>query len=106
MVEVAHTHPRSELAKRLIAELKVALAGIDLTTPFESVTALDIHGRSLDVIVPLLDRWAEEQWRKAMYGPSNIPTEKCVRCGGTGNELLTMYRKCSWCDGRGWVLPL
>ena len=25
----------------------------------------------------------------------------CDRCGGTGNELYSMYRKCSQCDGVG-----
>ncbi len=25
----------------------------------------------------------------------------CQRCGGTGNELHSMFRKCSQCDGVG-----
>lgn len=25
----------------------------------------------------------------------------CKRCGGTGNELLSMYRKCAACEGTG-----
>lgn len=27
----------------------------------------------------------------------------CKRCGGTGNELMSMYHKCPKCKGRGWV---
>jgi DnaJ-class molecular chaperone len=25
----------------------------------------------------------------------------CVRCGGTGNELYSMYKKCKACNGTG-----
>lgn len=25
----------------------------------------------------------------------------CKRCSGTGNELLSMYRRCIDCDGKG-----
>lgn len=27
--------------------------------------------------------------------------ERCERCGGTGNELYSMYRRCSDCNGMG-----
>ena len=30
-------------------------------------------------------------------------TVPCSRCGGTGNELLSMYRQCSACGGYGRV---
>lgn len=31
-----------------------------------------------------------------------IPLDKrCSRCGGTGNELFAMYRKCKACGGDG-----
>lgn len=32
---------------------------------------------------------------------SNGHLELCERCGGTGNELYSMFRKCSQCDGVG-----
>lgn len=27
--------------------------------------------------------------------------QRCSRCGGTGNELYFMYRKCPACEGDG-----
>lgn len=27
--------------------------------------------------------------------------ERCEWCGGTGNELLVMYRRCPKCEGTG-----
>ena len=36
------------------------------------------------------------------YFAEQIPVSKqCERCGGTGNELLYMYRECSDCGGSG-----
>ena len=29
------------------------------------------------------------------------PSERCDRCEGTGNELFSMYRRCSACGGTG-----
>lgn len=29
----------------------------------------------------------------------------CSRCGGTGNELLFMYRQCAQCGGTGVARP-
>ena len=36
---------------------------------------------------------------------ANIEAKKmlCDRCGGTGNEFFTMYRKCQDCNGTGAV---
>lgn len=28
--------------------------------------------------------------------------ELCGRCEGTGNELFSMYKKCSECNGKGY----
>jgi hypothetical protein len=94
---LCHTHPHTERAKKLIHELREILQMVDLTTPFERISALDVHGASLKYIERTLDVWAEMQWRK-------LATERvsfCGRCGGTGNELLTMYRQCEWCKGTG-----
>jgi len=35
----------------------------------------------------------------------NIKNNKtlCEHCGGTGNELYSMYRKCSKCNGLGYI---
>jgi RecJ-like exonuclease len=39
------------------------------------------------------------------YGRRNTNVERaltlCERCGGTGNEWLSMYRACEGCDGTG-----
>lgn len=33
---------------------------------------------------------------------ASIPeAERCAWCGGTGNELYAMYRRCPECDGTG-----
>ena len=29
--------------------------------------------------------------------------EMCGHCDGTGNELLSMYRKCPKCNGEGFI---
>jgi DnaJ-class molecular chaperone len=31
----------------------------------------------------------------------NNPTRECRRCEGTGNELLSLYRRCEACGGSG-----
>ena len=30
----------------------------------------------------------------------------CNRCDGTGNELFSMYKKCSECNGEGYKLEV
>lgn len=36
---------------------------------------------------------------------ANIDAGKklCKRCGGTGNQLLSMWQKCEACDGKGYL---
>lgn len=43
--------------------------------------------------------------RDAMRRAENMayPPIVCERCDGTGNELLSMYRQCQACGGRGYV---
>ena len=47
---------------------------------------------------------ATDDWRVRMDNEraAAIPAaEQCLKCSGTGNEFLFMYRKCSDCDGTG-----
>lgn len=47
---------------------------------------------------------ATDDWRVRMDNDraAAIPvTEQCLKCDGTGNEFLFMYRKCSDCKGTG-----
>jgi len=55
----------------------------------------------------------DEKWNEDKYAPhmrmdvrkrnDNIDfgSELCGRCQGTGNELLSMHRRCSHCGGSG-----
>jgi hypothetical protein len=50
--------------------------------------------------VPHADRPREFAGRDPIIGdPENL----CTRCSGTGNELFSMYRRCSGCLGTGTV---
>ena len=56
-----------------------------------------------------------EKWKLEDYPPhmhvdvsthnDNIENHRklCKRCNGTGNELFSMYRKCSMCNGMGYL---
>ncbi len=41
---------------------------------------------------------SDEQTRNDNIDAGN---KLCERCGGTGNELFSMYRKCPKCNGTG-----
>jgi len=43
-------------------------------------------------------RYSNLACRRAVLAAGHAP---CVQCGGTGNELLTVYRTCCLCDGWG-----
>lgn len=55
-------------------------------------------------------KWNEEKYPVHMRGDvkirnKNIDDRKnlCDFCNGTGNELFSMYRKFSECEGKGFI---
>jgi DnaJ-class molecular chaperone len=48
-------------------------------------------------------KFSMHQWPDVATRNENIGNNKelCKRCDGTGNELFSMYRKCSDCNGTG-----
>lgn len=42
--------------------------------------------------------------KKAELNKKNHPNNLCKKCGSTGNELFAMYKKCSDCNGRGYLI--
>lgn len=47
---------------------------------------------------------APSQWTdyKTLENNQKMGLSLCDRCKGTGNELFSMYRKCTDCEGKGW----
>lgn len=44
-----------------------------------------------------------DEWTKIQNVEKGRPL--CKRCGGTGNEMLSMYKRCSDCGGTGHSMP-